>query len=311
MEVCHGCATRGKLLLEIYVRTAQQFGLPAGNGANVDALRQVLSAQDSCCCSHYLWPVSQEHRVDRRDLDEVVRQAKALLGPARPAQVPAQERVHRGLVHRVPEDPVHLLDGVPHAAGGARALRDEVQPRGQLRAVLRARAGVEPRGRQHAGDAGELELGAPDVLPRQVGVQVDERAEEQVLGVQHRVEGHRHVDPGQDLGGPVEEDRTHPRAHHGLPVAHVGHVQLQEHLAARHRKEDLLAHVGEPVPPEVDLLNHRLCVERLREGSRAGIPDVVVTQGQPSKLCAGGQRVRDRLDTSVADVVVSEAELSE
>mmetsp|Transcript_77216 Transcript_77216/g.239923 ORF Transcript_77216/g.239923 Transcript_77216/m.239923 type:complete len:337 (-) Transcript_77216:728-1738(-) len=274
MQARHGGSTRSQLPTQVQVRAAEELGLPAGDVLEADALRQVLAAQHRRRRGDGLRPVLGELGVDHGELDEVVRQAEALLRPARLAQVTAQEGVGSGPVQPEAQHLLHLVGRGAHVLGGAGAVCHEGQPRSQLRIALLPAPAVEPSRGQGASDTRELELSPLHAPPRQVRVCVAEGAEKHVLGVRRTVQGHGSVAPSVNLRDPVEKDRTHPgRDRQFRPRRAAARprplLQLQEDLTPRRREQGLLADSAKRVAPEVELLQHGVPGERRREGLSA------------------------------------------
>mmetsp|Transcript_67666 Transcript_67666/g.191998 ORF Transcript_67666/g.191998 Transcript_67666/m.191998 type:complete len:209 (+) Transcript_67666:236-862(+) len=128
----HGRHAPRELRPHLHLRAREQLRLPAERLLHADALRNVLPAQHRGCGSDGLRPEREEGRVQRCQLDEVVREAEAVFGPPRPAQEPAQEGVHRGLVQAEPQRALQLAHHGPHLLNGARAVGHHVEPRLQF-----------------------------------------------------------------------------------------------------------------------------------------------------------------------------------
>mmetsp|Transcript_11301 Transcript_11301/g.35937 ORF Transcript_11301/g.35937 Transcript_11301/m.35937 type:complete len:204 (-) Transcript_11301:218-829(-) len=195
----HGGSAGGQLLAEVQARAPQQLGAPEGDALYADTLRQVLATQDGCRCGNRLWSVLHEARIDGRKLNEVVRQAEALLGPTRSAKIPPQEGVRSRLVQPETQRTLHLLRSLAHLIGRTRAICQEGQPAGQLCGHLRCAPAVEPSCDQCASTTVELELSAPHLPPREVRVGVAEGAEQHVLRVRRAVQRHRRIAASVDL----------------------------------------------------------------------------------------------------------------
>mmetsp|Transcript_8187 Transcript_8187/g.25481 ORF Transcript_8187/g.25481 Transcript_8187/m.25481 type:complete len:596 (+) Transcript_8187:70-1857(+) len=312
MQARHGGSTRSQLPTQVQVRAAEELGLPAGDVLEADALRQILAAENGCCCCKGLRPVPGELGVNHSELDEVVSQAEALLCPARLPQVAAQEGVRRRLVHLEAQLLLHLARHVPHVLGGARTVRHEGQPRGQLRVTLLCTPAVESGRCQGAGHAGELKLRPPHVVHREVYVEVCEGAEEEVLGVRLAVQRHRRVAARVHLRDPVEEDCSHPASsrRHRRGRGSAGKVQLEEDLALGRGEQGRLAVAAQLVAPEIELLERGVRGHRRCNGPRADVGDAVVPQREPPDRRARAEHRSDRQGAGVADAVAAQTELS-
>mmetsp|Transcript_35029 Transcript_35029/g.100027 ORF Transcript_35029/g.100027 Transcript_35029/m.100027 type:complete len:351 (+) Transcript_35029:320-1372(+) len=320
MEPCHRRRARRKFLLQVNLRAPKEHCLPTRDVVDADALRQVLPAQDGCCGSDRLRPVLQEAGVDGRQLDQVVCQAEALVRPASLPQISAQEGVGRGLVQFEAQRLVNPARRLVDLTARARPIRHEGKPRGQFGAVACVvGAAAEAGHHQHAGDAGELQLGAPRAPAREVDIHEAEGAEEQVLRVGLVVERNGRIAAVVDLGEPVKERCPHPARDERLRGRHrlvpAGRVELQEHLAARGRQHRPLAGVGQLVAPEVELLECQVIRQGLCNGLGANVSDDVVSQREPADRGAdrgtGAQDRRDLPGTCISNVVGAHAELAD
>mmetsp|Transcript_105495 Transcript_105495/g.275468 ORF Transcript_105495/g.275468 Transcript_105495/m.275468 type:complete len:335 (-) Transcript_105495:412-1416(-) len=199
VQVGQGRYAGAQLAVEVDVRAAQQLHLPARHLLHRNAVSQVLAAEHCSRRSNHLRPVHQERRVCDGELDQVVGQAEALLGPARAAQEAAQERVDGGLVEAGAQRLAHLAQSLPDLLHRARAVGDEGEPSGQRRVVVRLAGWIEPGRGQRARHARQLQLGPLHAPAREVGVHVAEGAEEHVLGIRGAVQRHGRVDAGVHL----------------------------------------------------------------------------------------------------------------
>mmetsp|Transcript_131229 Transcript_131229/g.356278 ORF Transcript_131229/g.356278 Transcript_131229/m.356278 type:complete len:335 (-) Transcript_131229:680-1684(-) len=199
VQVGQGRYAGAQLAVEVDVRAAQQLHLPARHLLHRNAVSQVLAAEHCSRRSNHLRPVHQERRVCDGELDQVVGQAEALLGPARAAQEAAQERVDGGLVEAGAQRLAHLAQSLPDLLHRARAVGDEGEPGGELQVVLHVALAVPANGQQRAGHAHQLELGPLHGVPRDVGVHVPVGAEQHVLRVRQPVCRKGHLHPGVHL----------------------------------------------------------------------------------------------------------------
>mmetsp|Transcript_74128 Transcript_74128/g.229941 ORF Transcript_74128/g.229941 Transcript_74128/m.229941 type:complete len:450 (-) Transcript_74128:456-1805(-) len=311
MQARHGGSTRSQLPTQVQVRAAEELGLPAGDVLEADALRQVLAAQHRRRRGDGLRPVLGELGVDHGELDEVVRQAEALLRPARLAQVTAQEGVGSGPVQPEAQHLLHLVGRGAHVLGGAGAVCHEGQPRSQLRIALLPAPAVEPSRGQGASDPDELKLRPPDAPQGEVGVKVAEGAEQEVLRVRLAVQCHGRIAARVHLRDPVVEDYAHP-AGQGRLWRRRGRgaaAQLEEDLALGRGEQGRLAVAAQLVAPEIELLERGVRGHRRCNGPRADVGDAVVPQREPPDRGAGAQHRCDSLGAGVADAVRTEAEL--
>mmetsp|Transcript_8188 Transcript_8188/g.25486 ORF Transcript_8188/g.25486 Transcript_8188/m.25486 type:complete len:596 (+) Transcript_8188:70-1857(+) len=312
MQARHGGSTRSQLPTQVQVRAAEELGLPAGDVLEADALRQVLAAQHRRRRGDGLRPVLGELGVDHGELDEVVRQAEALLRPARLAQVTAQEGVGSGPVQPEAQHLLHLVGRGAHVLGGAGAVCHEGQPRSQLRIALLPAPAVEPSRGQGASDPDELKLRPPDAPQGEVGVKVAEGAEQEVLRVRLAVQCHGRIAARVHLRDPVEEDCSHPASsrRHRRGRGSAGKVQLEEDLALGRGEQGRLAVAAQLVAPEIELLERGVRGHRRCNGPRADVGDAVVPQREPPDRRARAEHRSDRQGAGVADAVAAQTELS-
>mmetsp|Transcript_105484 Transcript_105484/g.275426 ORF Transcript_105484/g.275426 Transcript_105484/m.275426 type:complete len:286 (-) Transcript_105484:393-1250(-) len=199
MKARHGRDAPCQLGLEVDLRVLEQLRFPTRCPLHADALRGILPAQHRSSGGGGLWPEREKCRIQRRELDEVVREAETLLGPPGAPQVAPQERVHGGLMQAEAQHRVHLARRRTHLRGRARAVGDEGEPGGELQVVLHVALAVPANGQQRAGHAHQLELGPLHGVPRDVGVHVPVGAEQHVLRVRQPVCRKGHLHPGVHL----------------------------------------------------------------------------------------------------------------
>mmetsp|Transcript_123605 Transcript_123605/g.357488 ORF Transcript_123605/g.357488 Transcript_123605/m.357488 type:complete len:352 (+) Transcript_123605:950-2005(+) len=111
---------------------------------------------------------------------------------------------------------------------------------------------------------------------------------------------------------PIEEDRTHLRIQQLVPLGLLQDAVVEEDFATRgldDRKHPLRA---ELVAPKIQLLEHSVSGQCLRQSLRAGVRDVVVAERDPAqcatriaKPCSQGR------GADIADAVPPEAQLAQ
>mmetsp|Transcript_15215 Transcript_15215/g.53432 ORF Transcript_15215/g.53432 Transcript_15215/m.53432 type:complete len:509 (+) Transcript_15215:339-1865(+) len=296
------------------MRALKQLRLPAQHEPHGDTLWHVLAAQNGGCRGDSLRSVHEYQLVHGGELDEIVRQAEALLRPARPPQVSAQKGVGSGLVQLEAERLSDRIRLAAHLLLSVGPISQRSQATCQL-FVLERSAGLQLGGHDGASDADELVLRVLQGVLGEVGVDVAEGAEQHALGVQSSIQRPWSVDAGVHLGDPVEENLAQLAMVCRIHKAGAWLQQetwLKEYLALGGLEDGSLAIVGEGVAPQVQLLENDVGGEGLGQAPRASVREAVVAQRQAPQ--AEGRRGQDHgegADADVGDAVRAEAELAQ
>mmetsp|Transcript_105482 Transcript_105482/g.275418 ORF Transcript_105482/g.275418 Transcript_105482/m.275418 type:complete len:215 (-) Transcript_105482:560-1204(-) len=128
MKARHGRDAPCQLGLEVDLRVLEQLRFPTRCPLHADALRGILPAQHRSSGGGGLWPEREKCRIQRRELDEVVREAETLLGPPGPAQEPAEERVDRWGAESEAQHVLDLADHGLHVSDGACVVGHQAEP---------------------------------------------------------------------------------------------------------------------------------------------------------------------------------------